>query len=333
MTQEANLFEGLEPVWRADKWNERPAEPEVAKEDERGPIAPWMIPPLINIYRPGGPAYLWLRLIPYDDLKLEEYAQDSVGHRPGWLDDGISETGIEGVIQHGNWKPDTGSWFYWALTRGIGPGQPFCVELYPPRWCGGSYYEPDEWDCYWDWEVVRVIPRKDPARSWGEYVTRGQRIDERNTRAYRQAIKELTWKREHDHTALYLDWSRSEDRPHRLWKVELRTKHVRHHLGYQLPYAMAFGESETSQEAAFEDLVKRMQATELGKPRTVWDLIRQNPLKPHISASLLMSLRPPWQRPKTPTVPVNMCPHCKGTGFIDSRAIDCPHCDGGAVID
>ena len=60
MTQEANLFEGLEPVWsRADKWNERPAEPEVAKEDERGPIAPWIMPPLINITDLIGPGQPW----------------------------------------------------------------------------------------------------------------------------------------------------------------------------------------------------------------------------------------------------------------------------------
>ena len=319
-------------LWR-DVGEEEGPEPKVAAEDVRGPVVPWMLNPLQNLYRSGGPAYLWLRLLPNgDDLTLEECEQDSVGHRPGWLDDGITETGIEGIIQHRNWKPDTGSWFYWALTNGIGPGQPFCVELYPPRWSGGGYWDNDEWDCYWDWNVVRVMPRKDAGRSWDEYLKKEQRLNERFGRTRAQAIKELTHKRERDRGALYLTWGTMTDgysphnfggKPHAV-KVELCSKHVRHSLGYQLPAAMAFGlDEQGTNEGAFADLLRRMAETEIGKPRTTWDLLR-NPFKPYISEKLLRSLLPQWSKARV------KCTHCKDTGFLDARAIDCPHCDAGA---
>jgi hypothetical protein len=89
---------------------------------------------------------------------------------------------------------------------------------------------------------------------------------------------------------------------------------------------LASGEDEEGdRDAAFENLVKVMAETELGKPRTNWDLLRQNPIKPYISERFLRTLFSPWTpRPFT----LVKCTHCKGTGFIDARAIDCPHCDG-----
>ena len=94
--------------WQAEP---DPPEPEVSKADARGPRAPWASPPMVNIYQPGGPVYLWLRLMPDAyDLRLEEHYEYDVGWRPRWLEEELRENGIDGIVQHSEWKPDGGAW-------------------------------------------------------------------------------------------------------------------------------------------------------------------------------------------------------------------------------
>lgn len=142
-----------------------------------------MIPEGVDVFIPEGPAYVWFH-ITEGDLCVEEW--------------GIEEWGQEWIVQHGEdledcwslledgitsykkqeWlvnELDASDWttildlgIYdrnfgytcvpWMLENGIAPGQPFLLCIQPPKYSGGSYYDPYDVDVDWDIDLVRVLP-------------------------------------------------------------------------------------------------------------------------------------------------------------------------------
>jgi hypothetical protein len=296
----------LKASWEPVEWRDLTPEdePEVAEADRRGARVWWGAPPLVNVYQPGGPAYLWLRLI-YDvrDLDLQEHFEYAVGWRPRWLEDAVSDSGISGIIRC-DWKgsddgPWGGSWVYWGITHGIGPGQPFCVELYPPYWSctPASPNGPEEWDCEWNWDLVRVMPRKPlvAARSWDRYFKDTIRWEERRERAKGRLRK----KREQDVSALYLKWFTYFGRHDHAYDemsrpsgvgVRLCSKHTSENGVWLFHEEMMEGrDDDGNREKALDELLKRFFQTEVGRPRTKWDLAREG-FKPYISERTIRNL-------------------------------------------
>jgi hypothetical protein len=274
--------------------------PELEESEKRGPVAPWGLPPMANVYQPGGPVYLWLRLLPEGgDLYLEEFNEDEIGVRPRWLDEQISENGLDSIVQHDDWKPDAGSWVYWALTNGIGPGQPFCVEVFPPHWYKSGSYEYEEWDIEWTWNLVRVMPRAQAAaaRSWEHYYAVEHFWQERRERA-KDRVK---MRRELDKSALYLRWF-TYFAPGQAYYddmecpagvgVQLCSKHTRDEHGLShFPETVLEGRSNKGdREEALNKLIDQFTKTEIGRPRTTWTLLREHPIGPRISEAGLRSL-------------------------------------------
>ena len=122
-----------------------------------------------------------------------------------------------------------GTWAYWGLSEGIGPGQPFLVHVLPPRWYE-SGWEVREWDVEWTWDLIHVMPRKpeNAAKSWQRYVDRQKRYEEKSQRL----LKRLRYRREHDPKALLLKWESYwahgyADGPPDGIRVHLDSKHIK----------------------------------------------------------------------------------------------------------
>jgi hypothetical protein len=272
-------------------------DPEIPEEEKRGPMAPWMIPSLTNVYRPDGPAYLWLRLVPSWGLEPEEFSTNEEGRRPRWLDDGISEDGLQGIL-----SVSRECWVTWGLEHGICPGQPFCVELYPPRWTK-SGYEYEEWDCEWNWDIVRVIP-KDPmkaGRCWQRYIESYDRNMKRLQRRQEQDREWVERKRVSDPSALYLRWESYFARGQSTYddmeipagvRVCLCSRHTKNLAGQVITSdRMAMGEDDGGDKnKAFENLLTDFAKTGFHEPPTQWDRLRQYPPKPYISERTLRAL-------------------------------------------
>jgi hypothetical protein len=176
------------------------SEPEPLPEEVQNgaPLATWC-EPLVNIYREKGPCYLWLRYVPgWPDLEIEEYFNDSMGKRPEWLEDEINNSGLSMIVDL--------PWHHtmeWVMANGLSPGQPFCIEVYPPHWSKVSY-EYNEWDCDWYWDIVRIMPKspQSAASSWERYLAAVRR-DEEKLESARERVR---LKRLRDPKALYLKW-------------------------------------------------------------------------------------------------------------------------------
>lgn len=147
-------------IWPEEK---RPAETGNPPGEHRG----WgpFIPVMTDVYF-DDVVYVWARLLPggsWGDLDLELYDGPSIGEMPEWFSD-YGEW-LDGALIR--YRCGTPSSITWALENGIAPGQPFLLEVGPPR----SYrcsWEYDEWDVDYDVGLVRVLPNSidRAARSW-----------------------------------------------------------------------------------------------------------------------------------------------------------------------
>ncbi len=233
-----------------------------------------MFRPLENVYQEDGPVYLWLALNPSDpwgngDCSLKEVQTREVGDTPAWLLTEIQECGIDGIIRYSDWQPDGGSWAYWGLTNGIGPGQPFCVELYPPQYYkSGGYYEPEEWDVEWSWDIVLIRPRVNPAMSWSRYFDAMRRMWARDDNIRERLLK----KQRTDVSALYLRWHHWENSV----RVTLCSKHTDDYRGKRCVSEVLFeAEDKTgNRDAALKLLWEEVAKTDLGRQVTRWDIVR-----------------------------------------------------------
>jgi hypothetical protein len=278
-------------------------EEEPEESEKLGPVPPWMVPPLTNVYRLGGPIYLWVQLLSsFIDLDLQECSTDGIGVRPDWLDREISDVGLDGIIHYDDFKycDDAygGSWVYWGIHNGIGPGQPFCVEIYPPHYyrVGG---ECDEWDCEWTWDIVHVMARKplSAARSWTRHFEGAQRGIERLGRAKERVRK----KRDADPSALFLrgfsyfapgQSSYDDMEMPRGVGVDLCSTHTSEGGLQLLSQVIASGRDDNgNKDKALDELIKQFQQTPLGRVRTKWDLVREYPIRPYVSERTIRTMR------------------------------------------
>ena len=119
--------------------------------------------PLTAIYAPNY-VRVWLA---FDSkgFDLEEVSEDSVGldAPPEWYGRDVLESGWDHILGVYNCWPDGWSReLDWMLKHGIAPGQPFLVHMATPHWHKCSY-EYEEYDCEFDWEILRVAPLRRPS--------------------------------------------------------------------------------------------------------------------------------------------------------------------------
>ncbi len=253
------------------------SEPEPLPEEVQngGPLAPWCLAPLVNIYREAGPCYLWLRFVPgWPDLEIQEYHDESHGKIPEWLSEAISESGLSSIMD----LPWQGT-MPWMLEQGLSPGQPFCIEVYPPHWTKVSY-EYEEWDCDWYWDIVRVMPKtpRAVASSWERHLAAMRRAHQREEKLREQVRR----KRLLDARALYLQWESyysqgyCDDSPPGGLRVTLCTKHTADASGHHhFSHAIFSAESQDGhREEALEKLVERAYQEGL-VVRSVWERLRK----------------------------------------------------------
>lgn len=242
-------------------FDEREPLPEEVQNGE--PLAPWCFDPLTNIYREKGPCYLWLRFVPgWPELELEEYDDKQLGSKPKWLREQISESGVGGILDL-PWHGTMG----WMIGHGLSPGQPFCIEVYPPVWSKSGYYEV-EYDCEWYWEIVRILPRtpKAAASSWDRHITRVRRGEEREKHLREVGEAKVRKKRIGDRAALYFRWESfwatrywDDMSPPDGIRVQLCSEHTADERGrHWLSHVIFEGESRTGdREEAMRKLVEK----------------------------------------------------------------------------
>jgi hypothetical protein len=200
--------------------------PKKVPDVKRPPIAPWTLKPMVNVFQgENGPCYIWLQFVPgCPDLELKECEHSWEGIEPEWFHEEKGSVGLDTIIDI-PWNCH----IEWMLSEGLSPGQPFCVEVYPPSYYKCSY-EYDEWDCEWAWSVVRIMPRKlsTAASSWKRHLDNLQRDQEQEERIKAR----VHTKRMNDLDALYLQWERfyaygyDGDAPPGGERVSLCSKHT-----------------------------------------------------------------------------------------------------------
>jgi hypothetical protein len=288
------ITEEWDPQWSLAALEKAAFEPIPPAEIQEA-AATWLIPPLTNVYRAGGPAYIWLWLLPggWRDLEVQECADDSIGTSPEWLDGDRDFESIMGY-RHAAYDDESefaGGWVQWGIESGIGPGQPFCIEVYPPTWHKTSY-EYDEWDCEWEWNVVRVMPRspRGSAASWGRFFESVRRGIERKERA----VRRVKARRYADTSKLYISrsqWGRYDE------KVTLKLcSEITGEPGWPnlINEVLFSAEDEQGSEAgAFEKLREKVMTAPFGFSLTIWQALR-HPQKPFIKLSALPRKNARW---------------------------------------
>lgn len=175
-------------------------EPEAPPEREL-PVVPALVPPLRDVFFSDG-VLVWMRFRVGDwlgvDLGIERCATSSAGDEPEWLRDEESNGGWDVILG----KPLTPRpWMTFALQHGIAPGQPFLLWLERPKYYRCSY-EYDEYDCDYQWDIVRVMPRtaEQSAAAWASAIARDALAEARN----RRRAEAERQRRETDVDAMYL---------------------------------------------------------------------------------------------------------------------------------
>lgn len=232
---------------------------ELPEEDLAEPVAsvnPFWIPPCCDIYTEDGMMYVWYRLVLCGgDLSPESCSLDSRGRIPKWSESGDMDLEeILGVEWHLGER-----WLRWALEQGVAPGQPFLVRIAEPRYYRCSY-EYDEWDCEWDAEVVRVMPRRpdQSLRAWTRALQEAQRY-----RVFRdEQARKLMHRRITNHRAFviqtdhYYAHGYYDEIPPDGIIVRLCSKNAKDYS----PYPLAEGrDNDGRYEVAFRDLLKQVQ--------------------------------------------------------------------------
>jgi hypothetical protein len=169
------------------------------------------VPDLVDLFVPGGSAFVWLRWSLCGDawdLDLRSASIAMIGTATEWLSDELSHDGFDGII-HTPWLhielPDGIEFnvggLHLAASLGLAPGQPFLVEIEPPRSYRTSY-EYDEWDVEWTWEIVRRIPwsTEQAGRSWLRTM---EQVERRRERHVRRTLAERELRRT-DVAAMYI---------------------------------------------------------------------------------------------------------------------------------
>lgn len=155
---------------RLDLWSELDSEKPVPP----GPdpiIRVEDIPPLQDVYCPRV-VFRWFRLVVEgSQLEFEDCSDDLVRFGTPWF---MDEFDIESVLGIGR----DGESINWGLKNGVAPGQPFLLRIPQPH-CSQTYY--GEYDEEWDYELVRVLPKKplSAAKSWQVAMAR---IEQNNLR-------------------------------------------------------------------------------------------------------------------------------------------------------
>lgn len=260
---------------------------EVAAAEEEGPPEPREPPlPAVN------PAWLtplcdantekaifvWFKLV-YDgtsDLDPQECGTDCIGGPPEWTDheDDLSL----GTVMSPAWTHTTvgghdfpDQWLRWGLENGIAPGQPFLVRIGRPHYYKCSY-EYEEYDCEWDVEVVRTMPRsqRQALRAWAAVLPNIQRyyalfLERRDRLRHLQDtdVAAFSLQAEHYNSQGYYD-EMSPPSGLRLylcsyhssmWSLgQLGPRHPRH------PHRLVSGEDKNGDyEKAFRDLLRNLK--------------------------------------------------------------------------
>lgn len=229
---------------------------EPAERDESKMVAPRWLDPLVDLNTPTR-IYRWYKLVHEwgDDLLFESCAVEALGKLPAWVEHN-DETDIEDMIGV-DWCPQR--ILHWGLENGLAPGQPFLICIDEPRWYKSGGYEYEEWDCEWDAEIVRVMPRdpRSAARSWARIMEVGRRhredMERRKQATYQlqmRCLKDLHISATHFFTERYYD---DMAFPTGL-RLTLYSKRQLHGVNGHTP--LASGESRKGEhQEAFDDLV------------------------------------------------------------------------------
>jgi hypothetical protein len=124
------------------------------------------VTPTLNIFRTDHRAEVWLRVGSVSrDLEIREVRTQSLGCRPDWLDIEVGENGWADIL-------DAHDEVEWALREGLCPRQCFKVRVRFRWFRSGGYYDPEEWDCDIDWEIVEREPigALEAARRWEAWL-------------------------------------------------------------------------------------------------------------------------------------------------------------------
>lgn len=163
----------------------------------KSPHPTWTKP--LHNFTLGEIVYVWHRFV-YADGNLDlRPLGDRDFKKPDWWD-GYDR--IEDLVNFEELNEEAVSW---ALKRGIAPGQLFLVACDAPEVTGGSYYEPNDCDVYFHWDVVRVLPCRSPGRAWESFLFR-QRLDEQRAERFQAHLLRKDLERTHRwKTDLYID--------------------------------------------------------------------------------------------------------------------------------
>lgn len=167
--------------------------------------------PLVNIYTPGE-CIVWLVLVEYgEDYTPEEFEDvEEIGTPPKWLSRELEENdGWKTFLMPEHRAEKTGlgwvfgtTWTEWALREGIAPGQPFSVATQRPYYSRDYYGECDV-EFYCDLHSIAPWPTERVLAAWEQHQ---KDLAEYRTKAIK-AMQELTDKRKHDVSAMYLHFS------------------------------------------------------------------------------------------------------------------------------
>lgn len=157
--------------------------------------------------------FMWLQLEPFrEDLEPIEIADQTIGDRPKWLDEELSNDGWNSIIQHEWCSVESGegwifseSWFRWMLHHGLVPFQPFLVSIEKPEY--HAWQTMDGWDCDVDYDhelvAIHQISSAEKIRALDEYMKelrygRDEVI---------QRMRALREKRKTDKSAMYISYT------------------------------------------------------------------------------------------------------------------------------
>jgi hypothetical protein len=161
----------------------------------------------VNLFSPDE-VRIWMKsFMDGDDVDFEQMEKGldlELGQPPEWIRD-YEDVGFDHVIKPGPYFPDYDKpWRFthratFLLQEGLAPGQPFLVSFKPPHWyrCGGYEY-PEEWDCDYDWSIVKKAnwSWQRSVRAWQTFLKSApeaqeleKKIREREEERHRKAAK------------------------------------------------------------------------------------------------------------------------------------------------